>query len=292
MTSIYRGRFAPSPTGPLHFGSLVTGLASYLDARSRGGSWLVRIEDLDPLREPADASDRILASLEAHALRWDESVRFQSRRHDAYADTIRQLLEQRVAYRCTCSRKELAANAGHHPNLCRERTSVPSTPYAVRLRLDDSTVGWMDRHMGPQAQVLKAERDDPVLQRKEGFYAYQLAVVVDDIDQGITDIVRGSDLLDTTGAQIRLYDLLRAPQPHYLHIPVIVNADGQKLSKQTHAPALDDHRPGANLLQALRALGQRPPDELPANEPDAILEWAVAHWSPADLPADCGTAPA
>ncbi|TBW49677.1 tRNA glutamyl-Q(34) synthetase GluQRS [Marinobacter halodurans] len=292
MTSKYRGRFAPSPTGPLHFGSLVTGLASYLEARTRTGTWLVRIEDLDPLREPPEAAGQILRSLERHGLHWDEAVRFQSERHDAYAAVIRQLLADDRAYCCTCSRKELSAHGGQHPGDCRNRKAVPEAPHAVRLKLEDCTLSWQDRLLGPQAQVLRAERDDPVLQRKEGFYAYQLAVVVDDIDQGMTDIVRGSDLLETTAAQLKLFDWLGAPAPSYLHIPVILNATGQKLSKQTYAPALDDSRPVENLWQALQALGQQPPEDLLGAAPGAILEWARTHWSAKRLPLQSNLAPA
>ncbi|ROT95997.1 tRNA glutamyl-Q(34) synthetase GluQRS [Marinobacter sp. R17] len=292
MTSVYRGRFAPSPTGPLHFGSLVTGLASYLEARTHSGTWLVRIEDLDPLREPPEAAGQILHSLECHGLHWDESVRFQSERHEAYAAAIQQLLDDDRAYGCACSRKQLSAHNGHHPDDCRNRKAMPDGPHAVRLKLDDCTLSWRDRLLGPQAQVLRAERDDPVLQRKEGFYAYQLAVVVDDIDQGITDIVRGSDLLETTAAQLKLFDWLGATAPDFLHIPVVLNASGQKLSKQTHAPALDDDQPGANLWHALQALGQEPPATLLGASPDAILEWAQPHWSAERLPLQSGLAPA
>lgn len=292
MTSPYRGRFAPSPTGPLHFGSLVTAVASYLDARSHAGQWLIRIEDLDPLRESREAVTQILDSLQAHGLQSDEPVRFQSARHDAYASVIDQLLANNRAYRCCCSRKELAANGGTHPHHCRDGEISPDAPHAIRLRLEDATVSWSDRLLGPQAQVIRAERDDPVIRRKEGFYAYQLAVVVDDIDQGISHIVRGSDLLDTTAAQLKLYDMLGATPPAYLHVPVILNATGQKLSKQTHAPALDDGQPGQNLWHALAALGQQPPDHLSDQSPDAILKWALSHWSADALPLACGTTPA
>ncbi|WP_148861559.1 tRNA glutamyl-Q(34) synthetase GluQRS [Marinobacter fonticola] len=291
MNSPYRGRFAPSPTGPLHFGSLVTGLASYLDARARGGRWLVRIEDLDPLRESEEAVTRILRSLEAHALNWDESVRFQSERHDVYEATIDKLLANRHAYRCICSRKELNEHGGRHPHRCPERAHAPGQPHAIRLRLESSTAHWQDRLLGLQQQTLRAERDDPVLKRKEGFYAYQLAVVVDDIDQRMTDIVRGSDLLETTPAQLNLAHLLGAQSPRYLHIPVIVNADGQKLSKQTHAPALNDRQPSTNLCRALAALGQQPPSALSGETPEHILAWGRAHWTPDQIPLNCATTP-
>ena len=275
----YRGRFAPSPTGPLHFGSLVTALASYLEARCHQGQWLIRIEDIDPLREPPEASQQILHSLEAHHLFSDEPVRFQSQRQDAYQGAIERLLAQGDAYRCSCSRKQLRENQGRHPYGCRNRTIPPqSSPYAIRFALQDEDCHWQDQLLGPQHQQVKAEVDDPVIRRKEGFYAYQLAVVVDDIDQGITHVVRGSDLLDMTAQQQQIYRALGATPPRWLHIPVIRNSQGQKLSKQTHAPALNDATPALNLVRALDALGQQPPEALVTQSPKQILQWAQQHW--------------
>lgn len=275
----YRGRFAPSPTGPLHFGSLVTALASFLEARSQGGQWFIRIEDLDPLREPPEATGQILASLDAHGLFPDEPVRFQSRRHNAYQTAIEQLLDSGHAYRCQCSRKELQAHQGRHPNHCRSRRAINGDrPYAIRFALEDEDCHWQDLLLGPQQQIVKAELDDPVILRKEGFYAYQLAVVVDDIDQGITDVVRGSDLLDMTAQQQQIYRALGATPPRWLHIPVILNEQGQKLSKQTHAPALNDETPAGNLFQALAALGQNPPADLANGSPESLLEWGQENW--------------
>ncbi|MBD3656055.1 tRNA glutamyl-Q(34) synthetase GluQRS [Marinobacter sp.] len=275
----YRGRFAPSPTGPLHFGSLVTALASFLEARIRSGTWLVRIEDLDPLREPADAADRILHSLQVHQLISDEPIRFQSRRHAAYHAAIASLISQHKAYRCRCSRKQLLAHGGRHPDHCRTaHLSDSGTPCAIRFALEDERSEWQDELLGPQHQWVRPELDDPVLLRKEGFFAYQLAVVVDDIDQGITDVVRGSDLLGMTAQQQQLFRALGHQPPRWLHIPVILNAAGQKLSKQNQAPALDDTTPAANLTDALQALGQQPPAELRSCTPAEILAWAVRHW--------------
>lgn len=280
MTSTdYRGRFAPSPTGPLHFGSLVAALASFLEARCHQGQWLVRIEDLDPLREPPEATGQILRSLDAHGLMADDAVRFQSRRHEAYQTAIDRLLETGHAYRCVCSRKELAQHHGRHPHQCRDgHIAAGDRPFAVRFALTDETSHWQDQLLGPQVQTVAAELDDPVILRKEGFYAYQLAVVVDDIDQGITHVVRGSDLLDMTAQQQQVYRALGATPPHWLHIPVILNDQGQKLSKQTHAPALDDTRPSDNLVQALAALGQEPPTELTREPVEQVLAWGIRHW--------------
>lgn len=280
MTNLqYRGRFAPSPTGPLHFGSLVTALASYLEARSQGGQWFVRIEDLDPLREPPEATGQILDSLEAHGLFPDEPVRFQSRRHDAYQAAIDQLLDRGYAYRCQCSRKELLANQGRHPHHCRNRNGVADDrPYAIRFALNNEDCHWQDLLLGQQHQTVTAEIDDPVILRKEGFYAYQLAVVVDDIDQEITDVVRGSDLLEMTAQQQQIFRALDARIPRWLHIPVILNDQGQKLSKQTHAPAIDDGVPAQNLFRALLALGQNPPTALQNSSVESLLEWGQEHW--------------
>lgn len=281
----YRGRFAPSPTGPLHFGSLVTALASWLETRAAGGDWLVRIEDLDPLREPPEATGQILNSLECHGLLPDEPVRFQSRRHDAYQAAIEQLMEQGKAYRCRCSRKQLQTNQGFHPAHCREGQPGPGdAPYAIRFALENEHSHWQDLLLGPQHQQVRAELDDPVILRKEGFYAYQLAVVVDDIDQGITHVVRGSDLLDMTAQQQQIFRALNAEPPKWLHIPVILNQQGQKLSKQNHAPALDDSRPASNLVMALDALGQKPPAGLERVGTEQILAWGRAHWQRRAIP--------
>ncbi|OEY66515.1 tRNA glutamyl-Q(34) synthetase GluQRS [Marinobacter sp. X15-166B] len=279
----YRGRFAPSPTGPLHFGSLVTALASYLEARHHNGSWLVRIEDIDPLRDSPLASEQILASLDAHQLHSDEPVRYQSDRLDAYAATVNELLATGLAYRCICSRKELRGTNGYHPNHCRSRPQT-AAGHAIRFVLQDAHTHWQDDLHGPQQQRIRAEADDPVIVRKEGFVAYKLAVIVDDIDQRISHIVRGSDLLTTTAQQLQMYHALKAPPPRWLHVPVITDRSGQKLSKQNHAPALDDTQPARNLLLALTFLGQQPPASLRGASARTVLEWASQHWQRTDMP--------
>lgn len=278
----YRGRFAPSPTGPLHFGSLVTALASYLEARSQNGDWLVRIEDLDPLRESPEATQQILTSLDAHGLVADEPVRLQSQCHERYDQLIDQFLTQGRAYRCTCSRKQLQANQGRHPNHCRSQSSSPSEeqPYAIRFALTSERSRWTDQLLGAQAQPVTAEIDDPVIRRKEGFYAYQLAVVADDVDQGITHVVRGSDLLDMTAQQCQIYKAMGVTPPHWMHIPVILNEQGQKLSKQNHAPALDDSQPQTNLLSALHALGQDTHNVSSDSSVADLLANAADRWQP------------
>lgn len=280
----YRGRFAPSPTGPLHFGSLVTALASYLEARTRSGSWLVRIEDLDPLRESPKAASSILESLTAHGLEPDEPVRFQSHCHARYQQLIDQLIEQGRAYRCTCSRKQLQANGGRHPNRCRQgKARVGERPYAVRFALSDQQATWRDQLLGLQHQQVRAEKDDPVIRRKEGFYAYQLAVVADDIDQQITHVVRGSDLLEMTAQQCQIFQALNAAPPAWLHIPVILNEQGQKLSKQNLASALNDQTPAKNLLAALGALSQDISGLTSGDAVGLVLETAIARWQPSRI---------
>ena len=275
----YRGRFAPSPTGPLHFGSLVAALASYLDARAHQGQWLVRIEDLDPLRESTGAADGILRSLEAHGLLWDEDVRFQSRRHDAYDTILDQWRQQDRIYPCACSRKELQAHDGRHPRQCRQSPDWnQASPFALRFRTPARQGTWPDRLLGKQDYRLQGEPDDFIVRRKEGYYAYHLAVVLDDIDQGINAIVRGQDLLGLTPFHLLLYEALDAPVPSYLHVPLVYNHSGQKLSKQTGAPALDDSRANDNIAQALKALNHGLPEPLRKAPVQEQLAWGIENW--------------
>ncbi len=211
----------------------------------------------------------------------DEPVRFQSERHANYQQLIEQLLDQGLAYRCTCSRKDLKEYGGRHPKRCREgRVEPGDSPFAVRFALQDEQSEWHDQLLGPQIQQVNAELDDPVILRKEGFYAYQLAVVADDIDQGITHVVRGSDLLDMTAQQQQIYRALGSCPPHWMHIPVILNAEGQKLSKQNHAPALDDSLAKDNLERALTALGQDQHLLSKASDIDTLLSRAATNWAP------------
>ncbi len=277
----YRGRFAPTPSGPLHLGSLVAALGSYLDARAVGGQWLVRIEDIDPPRCPEGAADTILRQLEAFGLYWDEEVRWQHCRYDAYQRALDQLIIQGLAYPCSCSRKQWQAFSVY-PGWCREGLSSTTNPVAWRLRSDlaKRPIAWQDRLFGCQ-QFDPETLGDVVLKRKDSLWAYQLAVVVDDAEQGITDIVRGVDLLDNTPWQRQLQTALNLPIPRYLHLPLVVSNDGQKLSKQNKAPALKESADGIRqqLFQALQLLDQAPPKALAQEPPDIQLNWAVAHWS-------------
>ncbi|MEA2120050.1 tRNA glutamyl-Q(34) synthetase GluQRS [Halovibrio sp. HP20-50] len=281
----YRGRFAPTPSGPLHFGSLVAALGSYLDARAAGGQWLVRIEDIDPPRCPEGTASTILRQLETFGLEWDGSVMWQHTRGVAYQHALDQLIQLDLAYPCSCSRKQWQGY-DIYPGWCRDGVCEPHKPVAWRLRSDrgERPIRWQDRLFGAQ-QFDPAELGDVVLKRKDGLWAYQLAVVVDDAEQHITDVVRGLDLLDNTPWQRQLQNALQLPQPRYLHLPLIVTAEGQKLSKQNLAPSLaeDEREVRQQLFQALAALDQAPPQEL-ASEPPAIqLHWAVTNWSLARL---------
>lgn len=284
LNPIYRGRFAPSPTGPLHFGSLVAALASFLDAHKNKGKWLVRIEDIDPLREASGASSDILHTLEAHHLYWDESVRYQSDRNNAYETLIEQLRANGFTYYCPCSRKTLIENNGSHGPDCNPEAPTSNQAFAIRFRSQDSHYSWTDLILGPQSFVAKKHRDDFVIKRKEGFYAYQLAVVCDDIDQNITHIVRGSDLLDSTPPQLALYKALNISPPLCGHIPIIANNQGQKLSKQNMAPAINNDSASQNLQQALEALNHPLPSALIGAPPNEVIDWAITNWSLEQIP--------
>ena len=278
------GRFAPSPTGPLHMGSLVAAVGSWLCARKHDGRWLLRIEDLDPPRQQEGAVEQILEALEEHHLFWDRSISFQSDRHTIYQDVVNRLLQQNQAYFCQCSRKQLGkiAKAGDmgpvYPGTCREQQLQSG---AVRLRVTDELVCFDDPLACPICPNPAHELPDFVTQRRDTLFAYQLAVVVDDAWQGITDVVRGVDLLDNTPRQIYLQRLLGLPTPRYLHLPLVTNAQGQKLSKQNHAPALDNRLASQNMLEALSHLGFQTKPTLEGIPPADLLGWALqeADWS-------------
>ncbi|SRR5258706_3635925 len=277
----YVGRFAPSPTGPLHFGSLVAALASWLDARSARGQWLLRMEDLDQPRVMPGAADAILRQLEAFGLEWDGPVVWQSARLDLYQDAIRRL--EPHSYPCACSRRELDDSAlaidgsRIYPGTCRAGLAPGKTARALRLRTAAEPVRFSDRVQGEITQSVANEVGDFVLLRGDGVYAYQLTVVVDDAAQGVTDVVRGADLLDSTARQIALQRRLGLATPRYLHAPVATDGAGEKLSKQTRAA---DARPG-DIAGALEFLGMNAPADL---APKALLAWAVRHWNPAAVP--------
>ncbi len=289
-TTRYRGRFAPSPTGPLHFGSLVAAVGSFLQARSQNGEWLVRIEDLDPPREVAGAADDILRTLEAYGLLWDRSVVYQSRRQDAYGAAIDTLRAREALYVCACTRREIAdsslsgSDGPVYPGRCRRGVAAGRRGRAWRVRTDDACIVFHDALQGRHASHLEREVGDFVVRRADGCFAYQLAVVVDDAEQGITEVVRGADLLGSTARQIHLQCLLGLATPCYAHLPAAVNAAGEKLSKQTFAPAVPRAAPLPVLARVLEFLGQPVPPEVRDTDLDSFWRWAIAHWQLGRVP--------
>jgi glutamyl-Q tRNA(Asp) synthetase len=280
----YRGRFAPSPTGPLHFGSLVAAVGSYLDAKAHKGAWLLRMDDLDQTRTVPGTADVILRSLEALGMRWDEQVVYQSTRNEAYADALDNLKRRGLIYPCSCSRREIADSAVGgidgpvYPGTCRKGLLAGRAARAERVLTNNTRVEFTDAIQGRIAHSLERQVGDFVLKRADGFYAYQLAVVVDDKAQGITDIVRGADLLDSTTRQIYLQQLLAYPTPRYAHLPVAVNVLGEKLSKQTLAEPIDTASPVPVLNAVLAFLGQ---DVIADCGPKSVADFwkrAIAGW--------------
>jgi glutamyl-Q tRNA(Asp) synthetase len=286
-TPLYRGRFAPSPSGPLHFGSLIAAVGSYLEARTQGGEWLLRMEDVDTPRNVPGAAANILATLSAFGFEWDGPVLSQSSRLDAYAAALEQLQNKGLAYPCACSRKEIADSAMRpaidgglaYPGTCRKGLPVGRQARAWRLRVEAQEIAFNDRLQGTIAQQLEHDVGDFVLRRADGLFAYQLAVTVDDEFQGISDIVRGADLLASTPRQIWLQRCLGFATPRYAHLPVATNAAGEKLSKQTLAPALDPGRTVEMLVMALRFLGQQAPDSVLRSTLPEVWKWAMDHWA-------------
>ena len=282
----YAGRFAPSPTGPLHFGSLVAALASWLDARAAGGRWLVRIEDVDTTRTVPGAADEILRTLDAIGLHWDGEVVYQSRRTALYEGALERLRAAGLVYRCRCSRREIADSglAGPegaiYPGTCRELRLAPAIDGADRMRAEEQAISFVDRVQGVVTHSVAREIGDFVLRRRDGLHAYQLAVVVDDAEQGITDVVRGADLLWSTPRQIALQRRLGYATPRYLHFPVATNARGDKLSKQTLAAAIDASNAADAIAQAMAFLNQVDPG---TREPAKMLDAAVRAWDPARI---------
>jgi len=287
----YRGRFAPSPTGPLHAGSLVAALASWLDARAHGGQWLVRIEDVDGPRCPPGMDEVILRQLDALGLLPDEPATWQSHRGDLYQAAFDRLIAGGHAYGCACTRAEITALAGPrpkhgeliYPGTCRNGTrGRPARAWRFHVQ---GHIDWQDRRLGPQSQDLEAEVGDFVLKRADGLWAYQLAVVVDDAEQGITDVVRGEDLADNTPRQIALQRALGLPTPRYLHTPLVLAPDGHKLSKQNGAAAIDLSNPSARLREAAEQLGLKPAAGPTVGEVLAavVTQWAAV-WQAAETP--------
>jgi len=278
----YRGRFAPSPTGPLHFGSLVAALASFLDARAHNGKWLVRIEDIDPPREQAGADREILGSLETLGLTWDETVLYQSTRSAAYREALDELMQLNLLYACACSRREVAGRP--YPGTCREGIRPGRRARSLRVRLTHSEILFDDAIRGRRRIELAGQSGDFIVRRGDGLTAYHLALTIDDAWQGITHVVRGGDLLEATAPQVYLQATLGLPTPRYAHLPTAVGSTGLKLSKQNRSPGILRNAADVALLDALHFLGQAPPKELQGATPQDIIAWAVANWDLGKIP--------
>lgn len=275
----YIGRFAPSPSGNLHVGSLVAALGSYLDARAHRGRWLVRIEDLDPPREVAGAAAHILHTLEHYGLCWDGPVLYQSQRHDAYREVLATLSRQGLTYHCHCSRQRIQAMGGGYDGHCRS-LALPADGAALRLRQTQPIHHFHDRLQGELSVDKALAEEDFIIHRRDGLFAYNLAVVVDDHFQGVTNIVRGADLIEPTVRQLSLYHHLQLPSPEYLHLPLALTPQGSKLSKQNHAPPLPSGDPRPSLLETLHFLSQPLPENGQDLTLEGLLQWAVTHWRP------------
>jgi len=273
----YIGRFAPSPTGPLHFGSLVTAVASYLDAKSANGQWFVRMEDLDPPREVVGAKKLIVDQLKTHGLVSDQPILYQSARLSFYEDRLQSLEAAAKIYRCSCAR---STYDNIYPGRCRAAEIPQTAPHAIRFRTSQPVIKHLDLLQGFKAWRYGQDYGDFVVKRKDGLHAYQLAVVADDIDQNITRIVRGADLFDSTPAQTELYAAFATRYPETLHIPLVLGQDGEKLSKQSRAPTLSGQSPQTNLNEALKFLNQSP---VQSSDPAEILRQATLNWQPSRI---------
>lgn len=273
----YRGRFAPSPSGDLHFGSLITALASFLDARKNKGVWLVRLEDIDPPREREGASQMILRTLEALGLEWDEKVVYQSHQSLFYQEKIDLLLSHNKSYYCRCTRAQIKAIGGVYLGHCRQAKHNKNNA-AIRLVNDYAVSDYHDLIQQKIDCPIDFSQEDFIIKRKDGLFAYQLAVVADDIYQGITHVIRGCDLLESTVRQLSLYHIFAAKAPEFGHIPLAITEHGCKLSKQNNAPSIATQVPQNALIQALTFLGQHPPAELRCCSVSEIIQWAILHW--------------
>ena len=284
----YRGRFAPSPTGNPHLGTLVAAVASYLQARTHKGEWLLRIEDVDTARRVPGADDTMLRTLDKFGFEWDGEVIWQSKRSAFYAQALEQLDAADLVFPCTCSRKLLAQTAveqsGMYPGTCRSQKLPFPHDHAVRVRVPDTTINFDDAIIGEYQQALATECGDFIIKRRDGLFAYQLAVVVDDALQGVTEIVRGADLLDSTPRQIFLQQCLNYTRPGYLHLPLMLDHEGRKLSKSEDSAELNPDRPGKSIHAALVHLGQQPPADLVKASTVDVWQWAMENWSISKIP--------
>jgi glutamyl-Q tRNA(Asp) synthetase len=281
--AVYRGRFAPSPTGPLHFGSLVAAVGSYLDARHHRGEWLLRVEDIDTPREVPGATDDILTTLELLGMTWDGPVTYQSRRTRLYDEALAQLRQQGHLYDCGCTRKDIA-NSTTYPGTCRKGLPAGRSPRSMRVIVGNAAIRMQDRLQAGLHQQLKADTGDFIVRRADKLFAYQLAVVVDDAEQQINHVVRGADLLESTPRQIYLQQLLGLPTPAYLHLPVASDASNAKLSKQSFARRISVDDTHSAVLDALRFLHQPLPDTPQDASREELWQWAADHWDLSAIP--------
>jgi len=286
---MYRGRFAPSPTGDVHFGTLVAAVASYLQAITQQGAWYLRIDDIDSTRTIKHADTHIIKTLENYGFEWHGEIYYQSKNIPLYQEALTQLIDQALVFPCLCSRKLLAEQSqlmsnDIYPGTCRSRRLPETAEHSLRLRGDDCSITFQDKVMGRQNQNIRTDCGDFIIKRRDGLFAYQLAIVVDDAEQNITEIVRGGDLLDSTPRQIYLQQLLGYSCPDYLHLPIAVDADGQKLSKSTGTASIEAVSPSKNLVHALAFLGQKPPTELEQSKISEIWIWAIQHWNIETIP--------
>ncbi len=286
----YVGRFAPSPSGPLHFGSLVAAVASYCDAKSANGKWLLRIEDLDKPREVKGAAQAIIQCLDIYGFIWDDEIIYQSQQTEHYEKALQQLQLDHLVYPCTCTRKEIADSSTEYgiegiiyPGTCRQGHIQGNKPCAWRIRVNENSLSFNDRAYGIIHHILTRDTGDFVIKRADGLFSYQLAVVVDDANQAITDVVRGADLLNSTTRQIYLQKLLGLNTPRYLHVPVVMNARGEKLSKQTLASALPLDNIQSTLFAAFEFLGLKPPQALKNATSKGMWRWAISEWKTPQL---------
>ncbi|MCB1859015.1 MAG: tRNA glutamyl-Q(34) synthetase GluQRS [Gammaproteobacteria bacterium] len=285
---VYRGRFAPSPSGSLHFGSLVAAMGSYLDARHNAGVWLLRIEDLDPPREKPGAAAEIIKTLDAFGFEWHGEITYQSQRTEAYRNALSKLTKAGLTFPCNCTRKAIRDNCPMgmdgpiYPGTCREK-SPKKRLGAIRIKVPDREIHVEDKVHGSVIYNLQRELGDFIIQRADGLFAYQLAVVVDDAQQGITHVVRGTDLLPSSPRQIYLQQLLGLPTPEYAHLPLVINRKGQKLSKQSRSRPVDGSQPLSSLIAAYQFLNQDFPGQLPTGI-EEFWDWAIAHWNLKKVP--------
>ena len=281
---IYTGRFAPSPSGPLHFGSLIAAIGSYLQAKSQQGRWLVRMEDIDSPRMVKGADSDILRTLEQFGLHWDGEVLYQSQRLERYQQVFQQLQQQQLLYGCDCNRKRISQLGGVYDNHC-AALQKQNGALAWRLRSQGVNTHFSDEVFGNQTVPTSMAAEDYIIKRRDGLFAYQLVVVVDDVDQGVTEVIRGADLLQMTPRQQALFTQLGAKAPLYGHLPLAVTAPGAKLSKQNHASAISQWPVSTALYLALAFLGQQPPPDLQGADANTLLNWGITHWQLNKVPA-------